>query len=464
MGAASKRAKRIRTANEFDARRLRAQLKAPIGTGIPLTSWTLTEIFAARDEQLRGNFHRPVKLAEAMRTDDAIATAFENRLAPQRSIDVELRPARSGNTRAASIAAEGEALFGSHGVGISPEALGTLHADLVNHDIAIGYNVATPREDGSRVDFALHAWPLELVRWDSTRCELLTRVDQSMLGGPEPVTYGAEVPIVHGDGRWVVFRRYDLEPWKHGAILAAALVWARHAYALRDWAKSSVAHGMTKVVGTMPAGVSLQATDDAGNTGLTNEAAAFLELLRGLASDDQPIAIKPNGTDIQFVTNTSTAWQVFKELVANAETAAARVYLGTDGTLGSKGGAPGVDIQALFGVAFTRIEGDLKCIERAILTGTIEPWTAMNFGDSSLAPRRCYKLVDEDSDAARASMAVRTTAFYDELDRAKAAGFAITQDFVDRVAKKHGVEPPALAAAPVTAPLRAIGGGAGGAA
>lgn len=455
MGAASKKAKRIRTSSEFDVARLRAQLAAPTNSGVPLTSWSLVDIFAARDDQLRGNFHRPVKMAEVMRTDDALATAFENRLAPQRSIGVEVLPARVGNPRATSIAAEAAALFGPDGVGISPETLGTLHSDLVNHDIAIGYNVATPREDGSRVDFELRAWPLECVRWDSTRRTLLTRVEAGV-ESVEPLTFGSEIPIVHGDGRWVVFRRYDIDPWKHGAILAAALVWARHAYALRDWAKSSVAHGMTKVVGNLPTGVHLQTADDAGNSGLSVEAAAFLEILRGLASDDQPIAIKPDGAGIEFVTNTSTAWQVFKELVANAETAAARVYLGTDGTLGSKGGAPGVDIQALFGVAFTRIEGDLKCIERALLTGVIEPWTAINFGDSTLAPRRRYKLVDEDSDAARASAAVRSTAFYDEIDRAKAAGFAITQEFVDRIAEKHGVDAPLLATAPAPAPAAAL--------
>lgn len=452
MGAKSKKAQIVRTAPEFDVGRLRTALVTPPGSGVPLTSWTLAEIFNARDDQLHGQFYRPARLAESMRTDDALSVALENRLAPQRCTRVEMVAAKGA--RGASICAEAEALFGQCGVGISAETLGSIHACLVNHDIAIAQNIATPRDDGSRIDFTLQAWPLEHVRWDSYKRCLLTRVDLQTLPSGE-VLEGGEIPIVHGDGRWVVFQRFELDPWKHAAILSAALVWGRHAYALRDWAKGSVAHGTSKVIGAMPEGVALQ-----NEAGTTDMAAAFLELLRAIASDDTPVGIKPAGSTVEFLSNNATAWQIFQELVDNAASAAARIYLGTDGTLGSKGDGPGVDIQTLFGVAATRVEGDLKCIEKALRTGTIEPWTAMNFGDSTLAPTRKYMLPDADADAARASEATRTIAFFDEIDRAKASGFAITPDYVERVAKKHGVEAPALApapAAPAASPtLRAV--------
>lgn len=455
MGAKSKKAQIVRSGAEFDIARLRAQISTPVGSGVPLTSWTLAEIFSARDDQLRGHFLRPARLAESMRTDDALAVALENRLAPQRCTRVEMVPARTG--RAEAIAGEADALFGQRGVGLSAETLGSIHACLVNHDLAIAQNVAVPREDGSRIDFSVQAWPLENVRWDPYKRGLFTRVDLQTLPTGE-VLEGAEIPIVHGDGRWVVFSRYEIEPWKYAALLSAALVWARHAYGLRDWAKSSVAHGCAKVIGEMPAGVALQ-----GEGGATPEAAAFLELLRAIASDDMPIGIRPAGAKTDFLTNNSTAWQIFNELVKNAESAAARIYLGTDGTLGSKGDGPGVDIQTLFGVAATRVEGDLKCIEKAIRTGVIDPWTAVNFGDSTLAPTRKYMLPDGDEAAARADEAARTAAFFDEIDRAKASGFVVTQDYVAKVAAKHGVEAPALPVAPAAsvattpaAPLRAV--------
>jgi hypothetical protein len=208
------------------------------------------------------------------------------------------------------------------------------------------------------------------VRWDSTEGVFKTRIED-----------GAEETIVHGDGRWTIFCKNEIEPFKHGALLPAALVWARHAFAIRDWAKGSVAHGNAKIIGEMPEGVPMQ-----NENGTTEEAAAFMQLLEAVCYSDAGVGIRPAGSKTDYLVNGSTAWQVFDNLVQNAEKAAARVYLGTDGTLGAQGGAPGVDIQALFGVAATIVEGDLECLERGFKSGVIEPWTALNFGDSSRAP------------------------------------------------------------------------------
>jgi len=424
-------------------KRLQSALSVPKSGTVALTSWTLESIFAARDDQMLGHFYRPARMADAMRTDDALAVAFENRLAPQRCIKVEIVPARG--SRGAAIAAEAEALFGSKGVGLSPETLSSIHGCLVDHDVAFAQAIPTPREDGSRVDYELHYWPIEHVRWDPVQRCFVTRVD------PESAD-AFEVPIVHGDGRWVVFQRYEHEPFKHGTILASALIWARHAYAVRDWAKGSVAHGSAKVVGKMADGVPIYDSEN----GLSSEATALAELVRAIASSDQPAGLLPAGASVDFLTNTSTAWQVWAELVSNAEKAAARVYLGTDGMLGAQGGAPGVDVQALFGVAATKVQGDLAAIERALQTGLIEPWCAINFGDSSLAPTRRYLLPDADADAARAALATRKQAFFSEVEKTRANGFAVTQEYVDALAREHGVEPPRLPPVASTGPSIAL--------
>lgn len=438
MGAPSRRARKIRTAKEFNTSRTASPLVAPLSSGgVALTSWTLDSIFAARDAQLRGQFKLPARMAESMRTDDALAVALENRLAPQRCIKIGLTPANGA--RGASIASEAEALFGHTGVGISSDTRASIHACLTNHDVAFGVCVDTPREDGSRVDKEMRAWPIEHVRWDAVRCQYMTRVDPSSLTDADGAV-GSEVPIVHGDGRWVVFQRYELEPFKHAAILAAALIWARRAYAIRDWAKGSVAHGAAKVLGELPPGLPLQNQDGS----LTAEADALLTLLRSVASDDSPVGIKPSGSTVDFMTNSSTAWQVWKELVENAERSAARIYLGTDGTMGTNGGAPGVDIASLFGVASTKVQGDLECISRGIQTGVIEPWCATNFGDSKLAPLHKYIIPDEDSDAARASEEKRRSAFFADIEQARKTGFVIDQSYADSVARTYAIDPPTL--------------------
>lgn len=447
MGAPSKRAKKTRVAAEFDIRRISNELRAPRETPT-VYCWTLAEIFTARDEQMRGRFRLAARMAESMRTDDALFVARTNRLAPQRSIEVAIEPAKVA--RAKPIAGEAEALFGAEGIAITAETIADIHGCLVDHGVSFANAFPLPREDGSRTDYAVKAWPIEHVWWDAfARC-FKTRTED-----------GVEETIVHGDGRWIVFAKNEIEPFKHGAIVPGAIVWARHAHAIRDWAKGSVAHGNAKFIGEMPTGVPLQ--DENGNTA---EAVAFLALLRDLLSGDGPAGIRPAGSKTEFVTNTSTAWQVFSELVGNGEKAAARIYLGTDGTLGATGGAPGVDIQALFGVAATIVEGDLECLERGFKTGVIDPWCAINFGDSSLAPARRYILPDPDADAVKASLAARSAAFYADLKAAKEAGIPLTQDLIDGLAGDYAVRapqlaavvaPPAAAAPPASAPaLRSV--------
>jgi hypothetical protein len=425
MAAKSRKARKIREASEFDVSRLRADGRTPkVSPGA--YSWELSTIVDARNQQMRGYFTLPARLAASMRTDDALYVAYANRLDALASVEKEIKPAPGA--RAVGVASEAEALFGQTGVALTHDTERDFHGCLVNHGVAFLRGTWLPREDGSRVDLAIASWPIEHVRWDSyDRC-YKTQTDG-----------GVEEPITHGDGRWAIAQLGEIDPFKSGALLPAAMVWARHAFAARDWAKGSVSHGSAKVIGKMAEGVPLRNAD-----GMTQDAIAFLDALQSIASGDSPVAIIPAGASIEYLVNTSTAYQVWIELVANAEKAAARIYLGTDGVLGAAGGAPGVDIQALFGVATTKIQGDRKAIERAIQTGFVEPWCAINFGDSRLAPLRTYKLPDADADAARASDAERTVAFFDEVEKTRANGFDVSQEYVNGLAKKHGIDAPVL--------------------
>jgi hypothetical protein len=439
LGARSKRAQNVRTGGEFDISRLSLPLTPP-RTAPSVYSWSLEEIKNARDDQMRGNFKRAARLAESMRTDDALFVAKTNRLAPQKCLEVALAPTKGA--RGEPVAKEADALFGASGVALSAETRADVHSCLVDHHVAFARATQIPREDGDRVDVSASYWPIEFVRWDSFRQSYVTQVE----GGGEEV-------ITHGDGRWIVWQMHGWEPFKSATLLPGSLVWARHAFGVRDWSKGSVAHGNAKVIGEMPVGVALQ--DEAG--AVTPEASAFLELLRAIASADSPVGIRPAGSKTDYLVNGSQAWQIFQHLVDNAEKAAARIYLGTDGTLGAQGGAPGVDIQALFGVAATIVEGDLECLERGIKTGLIEPWCAINFGDSTLAPTFRYKRPDPDEQARRLAVAERRAKFFEAYAAARENGFEVDQAFVDKLAASLGIEAPAIKPKPTasgpTAPL-----------
>jgi hypothetical protein len=164
------------------------------------------------------------------------------------------------------------------------------------------------------------------------------------------------------------------------------MIWGAHAYALADWAGASKSHGLAKIVGEMAQGVSLQKALADGSIVLSDEAAAFLQMIQDVVSGDSQAAVRPAGSKLDVLANSSTMWQVFSELILDRKKAASFVYLGTDATLGAAGGAPGVDIAVLFAVASTKLQGDFDAIEQALNTGLYQVWTAINCGDSRYSP------------------------------------------------------------------------------
>lgn len=425
MAAQSKRAKKIVEASDFDLVRIAAEMRPPKVTSSNLFAWDLERIRKARDDQMRARFVEPARLAEATRTDYALFAAYLNRLAPQRGLPVKLIEA-SETARAQRIRDEGAALFGKTGIGLHPDTLSDIDGCMANHGVAFGYNIVTPRDDGSRVDFVMKSWPIEFVRWDVSSRTFKTLVEG--LG---------EQTIIHGDGRWVIFQQDEWEPWKHGAILAAGMLWADHAFGVRDRAKASTSHGNAKVVGTMPQGLPLQ--DAEGK--LTPQAQGFLELLRAVASVDSPVGIKPYGAVLDYIVNNSTAWQIFNSIIDSGDKAAERIYLGTPIAATQSGGDA---VGYLFGVRNDIVEGACAAIERGIKTGVIDPWCALNFGDSALAPLRKYLMPDADEDARRQSLGERTNSFYESIKQAKENSFEISQAYVDGLAEDFGIKPPTL--------------------
>jgi hypothetical protein len=211
---------------------------------------------------------------------------------------------------------------------------------------------------------------------------------------------------------------------------------------VRDWAAASFSHGQVKLVGELPEGVALQ-----NSTGLTAEARAMLQMLQDLVSGEAGAGLRPSGAKTEWQVNGSTAWQVFNELIQNREKAAARIYLGTDAILGSVGGAPGVDISQLFGVASTKVQGDFDAIEQALRVGVYEPWCAINFGDSRLAPTLRYQMPDPDEAQREEHFAKASADMLANIEKRKSLGFVVDQSEVNAIAKAYGIPAPLLAPA-----------------
>lgn len=414
---------RVRVAGEFKGGG-GAGVRAPRSTG-DVHCWSLETIRLARDEQMRGKFSLPVKLAAAMRANGELFTAYHTRTAPVGALGAHLKPAPG---------ARGEALRrkAAKSIIIPRGVLLGLAGTRANHGIAIGHIIRESNREGTIVDMRLEEWPLEFAYWDTSREMLMTRTD----GGPD-------VPIIHGDGKWIVFKKYDLDPWKQDAcVLPGGLLWGALAGAIKDWNLASTSHGQAKVIAELPEGFTLQNADGS----LSADASTLLTLLQGLISGENGAGIVPTGTKTNFLANGSNAWQVFKELVDNREKIATRIYLGTDAILGATGGAPGVDIAALFRVASTIVQGDLDVICDGINVGMLQPWAAINAGDSSNAPTLEFRMPDPDAAAVAAERDAKEKQLIEAIERRKAAGFDVTQTVVNDLAAAFGVSPaPTLA-------------------
>lgn len=412
---------KVKSAGDFSS--MASLVRQPKKTK-PNTGWTLDRIRAARDAQLAGDFRTAAPLGVAMRLDDAIFVAFQNRVAPMSALAVDLKSV--GGVRGDAIRKRAlDSLVVPRGT------LSSLVGTLAMHGVAIGYLLHDTDDAGTTVGMTLTEWPIEFVKWDETSRAFVTKVE----GAPDET-------IVHGDGRWIVFTRHDLNPFQHGALLPSALIFSAHIDAIKSWAAASNSHGQAKIIGELPEGVPLR---DGDTDTLSPDAQLFLDMLSDIVNGEVGAGLKPSGAQADFIANGSSAWQVFSELSLNREKAAARVWNGNDGALGSVGGAPGVDITTLFGVATTIVQGDAGAIERGLYSGMIVPWCAINYGDSKHAPRYSIEVPDVDRAQIVEQEAAAADAFFAEIEKRKANGFEITQSVVDDVAARYRITPPQLA-------------------
>jgi len=413
--SAIQRLSRVRTKKEFQGIQIVAAPRVQQGP----FEWNLERIRSARDEQMHGRFEAPVRLANALRTDDALFVAYHNRVAPLSAIRATLVPHDSVRGKVLAKRASSSVIAPRS---VMKGILGT----LVNHGLAIGHIKQESNELGTQVNFRLEEWPLEFVWQDYSREVLMTRVKD-----------GTNVPIHHGDGQWIIFRKFDKEPWlQEACLLPAALLWAAHANGISDWAAASLTHGQAKIMGTLPEGVALQDSDK-----LTPEAQGFLDLLQDFVSGNVGAGIKPFDSEVEFLANGSSAWQVFKELILNRESAAARIYLGTDAFLGASGGAPGVDISALFGISTTIVQGDFEALESGLRSGLYEPWAAVNEGSSHYAPGVRYELTDPDGTAKSEEYAANEDRLMVAIQARRDGGLVVNQPIINQLAARFGVLP-----------------------
>ena len=398
----------------------------PIATPRSLSGpqeWSLEDIRTARNQQMAGQFERPVRLAEAFRYDDALFNAYHARVDTQGSLRLRWQAAATPAGARAKDLANGL-------IEIPAQVRKSILGTMANHGIAIGF--VRTMADGDNARSVLTEWPLEHVYWLRASRQLMTRV------------YSAQpTEIKHGDGTWIVFSKYAAQPWtQDAAVLPGAMIYAARGTSLLSWQQAAHSHGEPKLIGELPPGIKI------GKDGaLSPEGQALLDMLSELNSGTASAGLRPSGSKTEVLVSNDQSWQIFRELVLNRERAAARVYLGTDAILGSPGGAPGVDISMLFSVASTRIQGDLEALERGYREGLILPWCALHGFTPADAPIAEYEVPDPDADRKAEQTALAIDRFAASIKALKEVGVQTGQDVVSALADILQVQVPVVLAA-----------------
>lgn len=405
---------------------------------IGLDSWQLPAVISARDSQSRGQFRQPARLARSVKTDPACYAALLQRIAPHLGLPREILAADDvaghaarPNGLADRVRAEAEAAFLGDAGALAPETTADIAECLANHGIAVGQNGWSFNRDTGRLDVRLEMWPIEFTQWFEIAPD----------GGRGLYAFtieGAYEPIVHGDGRWVVFQLHELEPWTWGALMPIALLFADRAFAVRDRARNAESHGDSKWIGTLPEGV---ATNSPEGKEMNRQLVQLYSKRR--------VMTKPFGSNVERNEAMAQNWQIFREIIAANNSDAAKIYLGQE--LSSSGSSQRLTLAQLYGVRNDIVERDLGAMARGLNTGTIRPWQIRNFQRDDLIRGMAWRIPDPEEDAKRESLATRTKAFNEAIASYRLNGFKIDQATASALGKQFGVMVPELGEAPASA-------------
>jgi hypothetical protein len=398
---------------------------------VQLFGWNVDRIRRARDDHALGVFNVSALLADAMMVDPRIFSGLAQRIGPLVGLPLEISGAARWNGKGMSETARSEcaAMFAPESTACPPgtRAAGFTATGMMG--TCILQNVWLSRDDGSRIDVEVRPWPMQLSWWNEAakRYQLFT-------------TDGT-VTVEPNDGKWIVIEPHGPRSFLRGCIRPLALLWADRSYALRDRSNASAAHGSMGIVGTLPESVSIS----------SEEGKKFLSTLRLLQQARAGI-VKAFGAQVETFEPKSLMWQIYNAIISGSNADALLILTGLN--------AEGVykPISQIDGVKYDLIMTEIAAATAQYNAGLVVPWTLLNFGDESLAPRLNWLVPDpreqERLDALGRRHQSFTTAM---LGYSKALGRPLNaeedQDFVDRLAASFGVEAPKLQPkAKVTAP------------
>jgi hypothetical protein len=378
-----------------------------------LGEWTVDRIREHRDAHQAGRIFAGKRLCRFFRRDSNYVGALGQRVAPWLATNHVLV---GGDER---LRLEVEPQIGLRGPMLTPPVLREMAEDLASCGLAVLQNVWRPRPDGSRWDVVCVPWDLEFVDTDS-------------FGRLYAITTEGRIPIHHGDGKWIVARTVENHPYEHGAVVPLALHIADRGHTIVDGANAKFAIGNPKMHATLPEKIGVQ--DPVGKS----LEAAVAELWQGVRH-----IMTTAGTKLEKLEFSGGGYQLFPQSLKISKTDIFFALTGQDGSATNEGGSY-AKAQFLQGVLRDWVTADTQSGGTAFTTGLLQPYAAVNRGDSSLAPILGWPLPDPENAERLKALAVRILDYCTVVERYQQTGHVVTPQFARDLARVFEVPAPEL--------------------
>lgn len=373
--------------------------------------WTVTAIRDALNALLGGQFASSAILCDAIAGDDRIHAALGSRVEALLGLPLEYVPAPGGD----EVLAAWQRAY--------PRcAPASVLGEIKRWAVLLGFGVAeilwdtdvTPWQPYLKPWHPQHVW----YEWQTRRLIANT------LDGP--------VPIVPGDGRWLVHAPHGIyRGWVQGAVRALALPWLLRNQAQRDWARYCEVHGLPTILAYLPA-----MADEMAKAGFVSSLAAR----GGEAVISLPQELDGTGFDLKMLEATSNTWQGFQALVSKCDMAITLALQGQNlagGAEVKEGSLATARVHA--DVKQSKLEFDDAMLAHDIREQLARPFAAWNFGDAELAP---YTHYDVQSVEDRSAEVLALESFGRAVGSLVNAGVPVD---VPAMARSYGIQVPTTA-------------------
>jgi phage gp29-like protein len=326
--------------------------------GRRLTTWTNSELTAARLLADGGTLSYAAELVDELRADSRVQGVLPQRVNGLLGLELEFEASGDGRRRGRAVRAlEADEDWWQ----IAPE-----HelADLQTWGLLLGVGLAelvwTTNERG-RVIPRLKCWDPRWLRWDWQQRRWMLRTDDE-----------GEIEIAPGGGKWVVYTPYGTSrPWSKGLWRGLAKWWLLKGFSLTDWARHSEMHGSPIRVGVAPEGSQPEDREH------------FADDLASLGSDTSIVA--PPGYELRLLEATAKTWEQFPKQIETANAELSILLVGQNLTSEVQGGSfAAAKIHQNIRDDLIRFDAEAlaTCLHDQVLTW----WAEFNFGDAGLAP------------------------------------------------------------------------------